>query len=74
MDLSPHKNLGAIIGGVCNTSYVLIYLSLKLCQDIFVTVSDDINEDPCMLCFMQTLSLNSVNNKIFNPAWMFLDV
>ena len=49
MVLSPHKNVGTIIGGTCDTSHVLIYLPLKLCLDCFVIVSDNMNEaDPCV--------------------------
>ena len=65
MVLSVYRNLGAIIGSMCNTSHVLIHVSLKL-FDCFVIVSDNMNEDPSVLCFMRALSLNSINDKIFN--------
>ena len=51
---SPHKNFGAIISGTCNSSHVLISLSLKLCRDCFVIVFDNMNEDPGVLCFKCT--------------------
>ena len=49
MVLSPHKNLGAIIGSTRKTRHVLIYLSLKLYLDCFVIASDNMNKaDPCI--------------------------
>ena len=44
MVLSPHKNLGVIIGGTRNTSHVMITLTL-ICLDCCFIVSDNMNED-----------------------------
>ena len=50
--ITPQK-LEVIIGGMCNTSHMLIYLPLKLCLDRLVIISDNMNKaDHCISSYV----------------------